>query len=781
MRNIKEFLKSDCTVLILFICGYLGIYSVLNYLLSVNYVVGAELMIPKEILSGKNLYGFCWNPFGPLGYEFNALAYKLFSPTLKTAMLVGVFNLVLFSYLTYKTLKMFLPKAMSFVVGAICGLVLAFGHDGASFAIPVRFASIYAINMFMFMMYFLLKSTQKREFLPFSYFFAALCATTMSEYFFLLLFLIVIAELFVKQDLWLRLKNLVAYLIPLITLYSTVLLQGTKLKELATAFYFPKVFSYNADFCQEFLDIRYYIIILVMLVLPMILELFIKSVKPLLKNNLFKNKIELIKKDEKFAKIKKEISEIGSNLKTKIKTNFADFKFIFLKKGKILSEWTKTNREKVLLCILNIAIFGLISLDYLWTLLITLPLIFLIEKTSQKLCFGICFYYIILYRHAYIWIFAVIGLVYAIEVLKNNYKKLWSLFALICIFVYFIISKISLKTLILNAYYFALNKGYYPLEKLFTDLYYAIINMVYYPIINGIYYPLERLVNKTYYFVINHGYYPLMKMINDGYYFVRDNVLQLYWLVADKADTYLVLIEILSFAVVAYFIEQNAKKFLKKSFYVKEEGLCFIFLLFAIIFSVLFISNKNIYNSETYPIVLFVIFIFALSNNKIFKQLYLKESLIVLMSIFLISTIGARISSASSNTPKFVTNVGAGTVWWDEEASNLYKEMVEYIKVKKVWYLPDGVAFNFLTESSPLESFYIINKESYEKYISIDYLLESIEKNPMNYIVFDYTKADNTICKDYGNELCTFIYENYETEKIFGEKDGKNIVILRKK
>ena len=98
------------------------------------------------------------------------------------------------------------------------------------------------------------------------------------------------------------------------------------------------------------------------------------------------------------------------------------------------------------------------------------------------------------------------------------------------------------------------------------------------------------------------------------------------------------------------------------------------------------------------------------------------------MSIFLISTIGARISSANLNTPKFATNVGAGTVWWDEEASNLYKEMVEYIKVKKVWYLPDGVAFNFLTESRPLESFYIINKESYEKYISIDYLLESIEK-----------------------------------------------------
>lgn len=754
MRNIKEFLKSDCTVLILFICGYLGIYSVLNYLLSVNYVVGAELMIPKEILSGKNLYGFCWNPFGPLGYEFNALAYKLFSPTLKTAMLVGVFNLVLFSYLTYKTLKMFLSKPLSFVVGAICGLVLAFGHDGASFAIPVRFASIYAINMFMFMMYFLLKSTQRREFLPFAYFFAALAATAMSEYFFLLLFLIVIAELFVKQDLWLRLKNFVAYLVPLIMLYSTVLLQGTKLKELAKAFYFPKVFNYNADFCQEFLDIRYYIIILVMLVSPMILELFVKSVKHLLKNKSFKNKIELIKKDEKFAKIKKEISEIGNKLKTKIKTKFADFKLIFLKKEKILSEWTKTNRENVFLCILNIAIFGLISLDYLWTLLITLPLIFLIEKTSQKVCFGICFYYIILYRHAYIWIFAVIGLVYAIEVLKNNYKKLWSLFALICIFVYFIISKISLKTLILNAYYFALNKGYYPLEKLFTDLYYAIIN--------GICYPLERLCKQN-------------------YYFVRDNVLQLYWLFADKADAYFVLIEILSLAVVAYFIERNAKKFLKKSFYVKEEGLCFIFLLFAIIFSVLFISNKNIYNSETYPIVLFVIFIFALSNNKIFKQLYLKESLIVLMSIFLISTIGARISSANLNTPKFVTNVGAGTVWWDEEASNLYKEMVEYIKVKKVWYLPDGVVFNFLTESRPLESFYIINKESYEKYISIDYLLESIEKNPMNYIVLDYTKTDNTICKNYGNELCTFIYENYETEKIFGEKDGKNIVILRKK
>ena len=51
----------------------------------------------------------------------------------------------------------------------------------------------------------------------------------------------------------------------------------------------------------------------------------------------------------------------------------------------------------------------------------------------------------------------------------------------------------------------------------------------------------------------------------------------------------------------------------------------------------------------------------------------------------------------------------------------------------------------------------------------------------MNYIVLDYTKTDNTICKDYGNELCTFIYENYETEKIFGEKGGKNIVILRKK
>ncbi|MFH0763226.1 MAG: hypothetical protein V1925_04995 [Candidatus Omnitrophota bacterium] len=131
------------------------------------------MYIPLELASGKLLYRDICYVYGPFPPYFNALLYKIFSPSLYTLLAGGILTTCLASFLIYKISRLFLNILFSTFAVLTFLTVFAFGHyvylGNYNFILPYTYAAtgglLLALSAFYFFSLALLKSRPRYKYL----------------------------------------------------------------------------------------------------------------------------------------------------------------------------------------------------------------------------------------------------------------------------------------------------------------------------------------------------------------------------------------------------------------------------------------------------------------------------------------------------------------------------------------------------------------------------------------------------------------------------------------
>ncbi|MFH0935240.1 MAG: hypothetical protein V1828_00035 [Candidatus Omnitrophota bacterium] len=128
--------------------------------------VGREMYVPLQILSGKLLYRDLCYAYGPFSPYFNALLYKLFSPSLYTLFINGILTASVASLLIYKISRFFLKPFFSTLSASTFLIVFAFGQyvylGNYNFILPYTYAATNSLCFALLAFYFFCLSVSKR-------------------------------------------------------------------------------------------------------------------------------------------------------------------------------------------------------------------------------------------------------------------------------------------------------------------------------------------------------------------------------------------------------------------------------------------------------------------------------------------------------------------------------------------------------------------------------------------------------------------------------------------
>ena len=132
---------------------------------------GREAYIPLEILKGEVLYKDIFNIYAPASYLFNALLFKIFSPSLNILYISGGITFLGIISTLYLISRFFLSVKNSFIILFSIILISMISFNVFNFFFPYSYAMIYGLLAILISIYFLLRRRS-----DFDYYLAALFA-----------------------------------------------------------------------------------------------------------------------------------------------------------------------------------------------------------------------------------------------------------------------------------------------------------------------------------------------------------------------------------------------------------------------------------------------------------------------------------------------------------------------------------------------------------------------------------------------------------------------------
>lgn len=168
---------------------------------------GREAYFPYAMLKGKILYKDLFNVYGPLGYQLNALLYKIFGASLNTLRIAGVLNSLVIVYLFYAITRQFSSRTISWGVTVFLMVTCVADPLTFNYIFPYAYSMDYAFGAFLFSILFLILyfKQSKEIFIPLSWFFVGVSLASKYDYFlYIILFAVLTAYLIHKQKLNLK-------------------------------------------------------------------------------------------------------------------------------------------------------------------------------------------------------------------------------------------------------------------------------------------------------------------------------------------------------------------------------------------------------------------------------------------------------------------------------------------------------------------------------------------------------------------------------------------------
>lgn len=203
-----------------------------------------------------------------------------------------------------------------------------------------------------------------------------------------------------------------------------------------------------------------------------------------------------------------------------------------------------------------------------------------------------------------------------------------------------------------------------------------------------------------------------------------------------------------------------------------------------------FFLNMYVYGSFILPLVFisgvafFVNFMpekFKFADKKIWKNATVLV-LVVFSAIY--AVMGLQKLKYTKNTPVKTEN---GTVYSSENVAESHIELIDYIKKNtkkddKILIIPEGPMLNFLTDR-PSDNIYNSLVPLYVEVFGEDRIIEDFKNNPPEYVFINNRNTGDYgaeyFCRDYGYNVCYFIFDNYSLEKQIGDEFKTRIYKLR--
>lgn len=221
---MKNFLKNNWHIFvlqILVLTSFIVFFGKFGDLIVDTY---REVYIPQEILDGKLLYKNIFTIYAPFSYLFNALIFKILGSGVNILLFAGLFTTFGIFYLSFKIAEYFTNKTYAFwlCIFFLSGLVLSPNVFNAF--LPYSFGIMYGLLFVLLSIYFAIKSK-----FPISYLFYSLAICSKYEFIAVLPALIYLSK---KQN-WQ--KNIITFIIPPLTLFTTLKIMGISFNDIKTS------------------------------------------------------------------------------------------------------------------------------------------------------------------------------------------------------------------------------------------------------------------------------------------------------------------------------------------------------------------------------------------------------------------------------------------------------------------------------------------------------------------------------------------------------------------
>lgn len=212
--------------------------------------LGREFLVPKSMNEGLVLYKDIACIYAPLGFQFNALMFKIFGASLDTLWNCGICSALIYLFVLYNISKMFLSNKFSLIFCTFCIIVFMINSSLFNFIYPYSFSFTYGLTCSSISAFLILKYIREKniKFLYLASIFTSLAIDFKAE--FATLALIIYLALIVNKNF--KIKHYIALtfcflVFPLIS-FAILYAQGLHLAEIkASHAYISAILSSNAS------------------------------------------------------------------------------------------------------------------------------------------------------------------------------------------------------------------------------------------------------------------------------------------------------------------------------------------------------------------------------------------------------------------------------------------------------------------------------------------------------------------------------------------------------
>lgn len=200
--------------------------------------VGRESYVPWQMLKGKLLYKDIFNVYGPLGYQINAIAYKLFGINLNTLYWMGFVNSLLICFTTFFSAKLFVGRKTALCITGLTMSACVYIRTIFNFIFTYSYSAVYALTGFLLSLFTMLLyiKDRKNKYLILSFLFAGFSFANKIEDLPYFGFMFLCLPFFLKKDWKNYFYALGAFMIFPIVSFGVLLLQGVGIADLLNSF-----------------------------------------------------------------------------------------------------------------------------------------------------------------------------------------------------------------------------------------------------------------------------------------------------------------------------------------------------------------------------------------------------------------------------------------------------------------------------------------------------------------------------------------------------------------
>lgn len=217
----------------------------------------------------------------------------------------------------------------------------------------------------------------------------------------------------------------------------------------------------------------------------------------------------------------------------------------------------------------------------------------------------------------------------------------------------------------------------------------------------------------------------------------------------------------------------------------------FLFLVIStVIAGVKCIFNVSLSSYGNYYMPLFLLCLIVFVNAAVPED---KRSITEKCTVYLLGTMSViYLFFNLNNTFIYHTDLiktDKGIFYADKNYAAVINDVITFVKTEtkpedKVLILPDGAMINYFTDRKSDNKYYYLTPPNVEIF-GAENIIKDLKKNPPKYIVihpvmyFDYLQT--SFCSSFGSEICAFVKDNYNLERIFKNEQTKFSMKVYKK